>query len=379
MKKIIINSFELKQTLKTVSKAIPQKPVLFILDNFKCEVLANCNRKVIENNYVLTHKSMLRISATDLENSLIAEMSCEANESFSFLLPKKALAALEKYDTQPMGIKLLEDYSVKFETEDGQFTFAGENADEFPIIPAGFDQVAIVEGPEFLTELNKHKSFRGSDPLRPNLTGTYFEIGEELRITSTDANILRTATFPALCNPASFILGKAACNLLSSFKSDYVEIFQNSNKTLVQIIVDGVYLISRTIDETYPAYSNVIPENGHTTATFSKTEMTKAIGRAAIFCNKTTKQIKLSINGALTVTSEEIDLKDSFTGIMPCTHTGEDIQIGFNHTYFTSILALEPETVTLQMNGPNLPAIIKSDNATSVIMPMLLKYESQLD
>lgn len=353
MKKLIVNSNALKLALQNVSKVMVNRPVLDIIENFLFEVQPNG----------------LTVTATDLEIFSSQYFNCEADENFSFCFPKEILKVLEKTDLQPVVICFDEStnqITVLFEGD--TFKFSGTPSDDYPIKPLtnkNWDLVASAN----LEILKQHKEFRGKDELRMNLTGTYFEIDKQITITSTDANLLRTDLIQSITNykTHNFILSSKACNLMITGP-----VAISCDGIFTRFVNDNQTLICKNIDEKYPNFRQVIPEKLGISCTFDTKELNKKLDKALIVANKSTNQVRFSINSELQLSSFDFDLSTEFETSITCEHTGPNVEIGFNAKLMQTVLKYCPEKSTLLIDTPTKPAIIKNENSTLLIMPMML-------
>ena len=138
--------------------------------------------------------------------------------------------------------------------------------------------------------------------------------------------------------------------------------------------VDNTVLICYNTDEIYPRYTDVIPKDNPIECEFSNKDLIKKIDTALLFSNKSTGQVVLSINGALKIHSEDLDLSKEYNGEIPCTHTGENIEIAFNGAGLIEVLKNQCERPKMLFSSPNRAMIIKDNNALVLLMPMMLNY-----
>ena len=117
---------------------------------------------------------------------------------------------------------------------------------------------------------------------------------------------------------STFLEGQSETNLIIS--GDYI--FTNSNK-------DVFY--SKIIDEKYPNYNAVIPEENPLTLIANKTEMLNNIKAASIATNKNTNQISLHLTEGK-VYFKSVNQPESKTVHAPlksAKYAGEEVSIGF--------------------------------------------------
>jgi DNA polymerase-3 subunit beta len=134
------------------------------------------------------------------------------------------------------------------------------------------------------------------------------------------------------------------------------------------------------LDEKYPEYSAVIPQENPNVITISRTDLLSSINRISIFASKTTHQVRLKITGNdLTVSAEDIEMANEATEKINCEYDGEDMEIGFNARFLKEMLStMDGENVQLKMSQPNRAGLLvpaeneKNEEITMLIMPMML-------
>ena len=123
--------------------------------------------------------------------------------------------------------------------------------------------------------------------------------------------------------------------MLNSFFQWEIEsslIFSNDH---VFINNDGDILYSRLIDEKYPNYNAVIPQNNDQRLQVKKEDLLNSIKATSIATNKNTNQISLNLSkGEVYLKSvNQPESKTVYAPLKSAEYNGEDISIGFNLTY----------------------------------------------
>lgn len=138
-------------------------------------------------------------------------------------------------------------------------------------------------------------------------------------------------------------------------------------------------LISRAIDEKFPDYWNIIPNQDQTKTSYTvdKKSFLKTLDKALLFANKTTHQIRLSLNGANKMSAEDLDFSNEFCAEIGSTYKGDPIEIGFNGQFLAEVCASFGDSFELELIAPNKAGIIRQGNALALLMPvMLCQYEA---
>ncbi len=369
--KFIVNSTTLLKQLSSIDGVTVSKPIIPILNNFLFDI----------------KDGNLSISATDLETTMTTNIKVDAKEDISIAIPSRTtLDLLKTLADQPLAFSInLEKGSVEIKYDQGRFKLSAQNGDEFPKNPT-------VEGGKKFTmpakvlqkAIAKTVFATSADELRLNLTGVYVQLfNDSITFVATDANRLvryaRTDVNPGV--EESFILPKKALNLLkSTLPSDDTEVTIEYNRQNAYFNFGEVSLICRLIDEKYPDYNAVIPQENPNRLVMDRVEFSMSVRRISITSNKTTHQIRLKLAGSeLTISAEDIDFENEAQEKLKCQYDGEDLEIGFNSKYLNEMLvALDSPEVKLEMSQPNRAGVLsplvadEHESILMLVMPMML-------
>ena len=183
----------------------------------------------------------------------------------------------------------------------------------------------------------------------------------------------------------SFILPKKALNLLkSNLPQDDSTTQVDFNESNAFFSFGDVSLVCRLIDERYPDYRAVIPEENPNKLTINRTDFLNSVKRISIFGNKTTNQINIKITGSeLTIHAEDIDLSNEAVEGLGCDYSGEDMEIGFNSRLLIEMLQnLSTPNIIIELSSPSRAGIIlpsenvDNENLLMLLMPMMIAGNS---
>ncbi len=369
--KFIVAAPELLEHLTRVSGAIVSKPVLPILDNFLFDIKGG----------------NLTISTTDLETSMSTSLKVESKDDILVAIPSKLLIETVKMlNDQPITFTVNEDtYGIELSTSYGRYKLAGQSGTDFPKVPEIDSENSFAMPSNVLLRcISKTIFATGNDDLRLNLTGVFVELSpESVNFVATDANRLvkltRTDIKPGLEH--NFILPKKALNLLkSSLTNDVTPIQIDFNKSNVFFTTDSLKLSCRLIDEKYPDYKAVIPQDNNNIVGINRIDFLETVKRVANFSNKTTHQIRIKITGnELAASAEDIELANEANEKRSCEYDGEDIEIGFNSKFLLELLSnVDHDSVKLKLSTPNRAGLLlpqeneADEEVVMLVMPMML-------
>lgn len=368
----IVSSSTLLKQLQTVGGVLNSSNTLPILDNFLFEI----------------NDKDLSVSASDLETTVTTKLSVEAKESGTVAIPARLLLdTLKAFPEQPLTFHVdMKTYGIEINSDQGKYKMTGHNGADFPKAPT-------VEGPakcsiaaETLAEaINKTIFATGSDELRPVMGGIFFEFSNDsLRFVATDAHKLvrYTRNDAKADKAASFIVPKKPLNLLKGLlASTSAEVEMEYNESNASFAFDDTFVVCRLIDGKYPNYEAVIPTDNPNKLTVSREAFMGSIRRASIFANKTTHQVKLSIQGnELSIKAEDLDFANEANERLTCSYDGEDMNIGFNSKFLAEMLNnMSTENVVLEMSEPNRAGILlptekenEAEDILMLVMPVML-------
>lgn len=369
--KFIVSSSVLLKHLSTINGVITSNPIVPILENFLFQL----------------DKSTLTVTASDMQTVMITELEVESKDSGSIAVPARLLLdTLRSLPEQPVQINVDTDtYGTELVTANGRYKLAGENSMDFPRVPQVNRNFSIELDSDTLGTAIANTIFATStDDLRPAMTGVFVQLSEEYTtFVATDGHRLiryRREDVKS-SNSTSLILPRKALNLLkSSLPAEVVPVkaeFSNSNAFFS---FGNIKMICRLIDERFPDYENVIPQNNPNKMKIERADLLSTLKRISIYSNKTTHQIRLKIaNNELVISAEDLDYSNEATEKLACEYDGEEIEIGFNAKFMIEMLNnLGAKTISLEMSQPNRAGLIlptendENEDTLMLVMPVML-------
>ncbi|CAN5407366.1 DNA polymerase III subunit beta [soil metagenome] len=369
--KFIVNSSYLLKQLSYINGVITTNPFVPILENFLFEM----------------DKSRLTVTASDLQTSMITEITVESKERGNIAVPARILLdTLKNLPDQPVTFSIDDStYSIELSSDNGRYKLSGENATDFPKVPAVSNDFSAQISSEVLARAINNTIFATSnDELRPAMTGVYVNLGEKnTTFVATDGHRLvryrRTDVKSDTGN--TIIIPRKALNLLkSTLPSENTDVMIDFNTANAFFKFGTIRMICRLIDERFPDYENVIPSTSTIKMTISRADFLSSLKRISIYANKTTHQVRLKITGSqLQVSAEDLDFSNEANERLSCEHEGEDIEIGFNARFMIEMLSnLDTDQIKLNMSAPNKAGVIlpvekdKSEDILMLVMPVML-------
>ncbi len=366
--KFNVSSSDLVKALSAVSGAVPNKATLPILETILFE----------------SEDGKIRLTATDLEISIIEYMSADIEEGGSVAIPARRLTeTLRQLPDIPVAFEIDEKFNVRFSTDKGTYKLVGEDPDEFPEVPDLDEGITLETSKDLvLNAIDKTLFAVSNDDLRPAMMGVYFEIGpEESKFVATDGHRLVKYIQEGLTSDeeVTFIVPEKALSLVQKALHDE-ECVLTVTEDHVRYKSGNTVVITRLINEQYPNYESVIPKDNDKQLVISKEQMLSTVRRVSIFSSTTTRQIRLQMeNDQLTIRAEDIDMSSEAKETIACEYDNEKMEIGFNAKYLSDVLSnVDDEEVYFEFSTPNRAGIVKpseeeeGEQILMLVMPVML-------
>jgi len=369
--KFTATSSELQRALAKVGGVIPSKSTLPILENILFHLVSDT----------------LTITATDMEISLTVSLQVKGKEDGKAAIPAKRLLDTVRSlppDTTPTFSIEASTNKVTIATANGHYSLTGESAEEFPPNPQFKETDEIVLDNASLRNIIHRTSFAVStDELRPAMMGVLLQPkGSDLRAVSTDGHRLvkLTQKLPkGVSLKRDVIIPAKALNLVGK-SIETGESTVSLSETHVRFAFDKTIVISRLIDEVYPNYESVIPQDNTKIMSVDREQTIASLRRVALYASATTHQVKFGVkNTLLTLSAQDIDFGGEAKETIECEYKGEDIEIGFNSNYVIDILShMDADQIAFKFSAPTRAGIVTPVNVKNgediimLVMPVRL-------
>lgn len=369
----IVSSSYLLKNLNAISGVITSNPVVPILENVLFEI----------------ESGNLLITASDLQTSVIVELQVESKEDGSVAIPAKILIeTLKNLPEQPVTFSIDDhNYNIEINSDNGKYKLAGENSADFPKVPTLNDGFTSSIDSGVLNSAISNTIFSTStDELRPAMTGIFFKLSNSSgTFVSTDGHRLVKYIRTDIKGDEvdhDMIIPRKSLNLLKSVipsdKSTDINLEFNASNAFFSF--ENVKMVCRLIDERYPDYDNVIPNDNSNIVILDRSEILGSLKRISIYANKTTNQVRFKISGSeILISAEDLDFSNEANERISCEHDGDNIEIGFNAKFLIEMLSnIESDKVRLKLSEPNRAGLILPDNMsenediTMLVMPVML-------
>ncbi len=370
--KFNVTSGELVKSLSAVIGAVPNKATLPILETVLFE----------------TEDSRIKLSASDLEVSIIEYVAADVESQGAVAVPaRRLLETLRQLPDIPVTFEVDERAQVRFRTDKGTYKLAGEKSEDFPDMPLLENGKQIKTDTRSLKDAIKKTSFAvSSDDLRPAMMGVFFDIGEEeSRVVATDGHRLVRLVRKDISSsgPISFIVPEKALTLVAKALDDEsCEMVVTEDH--VSFRSGNTQVITRLINEQYPRYESVIPRENDKTLKINRDQMLATVKRVAVFSSSTTRQIRLELKpDEIVISAEDLDMSSEAKESVSSEYSDEPMEIGFNARYLMDVLNnIDDPEVVFEFSTPNRAGIVRpsvqddEEDMLMLVMPVMLNTYS---
>lgn len=350
--KLVISSSELLKGIMTVSKAIPTKSALPILENFLFVLRGNT----------------LEITASDSELTLKTDIEVEnAEEEGQMAIPAKHLMdLLKELPDQPLTIKTTSDTSFMFSWANGESSLPYFPAEDYPEFASTDENAVTLNFPAavLVNGISSTIYATADDEIRPTMNGIYFDIDiDSTTLVASDAHklICFTTKDVKASEKAAFILHKKPAGILRSIigkNTENVEISFDSKNVIFKF--DQTIVLCRLVVGKYPRYRDVIPQNNINIMKINRLQLLNAVKRVSVCANKGSNHIKFDISdNALEISAQDLGFSLAAYEKTACEYSGDELSIGFKSTFLVEILSnLDCEEILMKFADGSRPALI---------------------
>ena len=368
-----VSSASLLKGILDVSKAIPAKTALPILENFLFDLKGET----------------LEITASDQELTLRTCVPVqEGGEEGSMAVPARQITDLLKsLPDQPITIKTTSDGSFECLWVNGNSSLPYFPAADYPEIKgAGEDAIQASFPAQVLCEgISSTVYATSDDEIRPAMNGILFDFGtDSTTLVASDSHKLICYTTPDVksADVASFILHKKPAGILKSIigkdEENVAIAFDSKNASFK---FGQTEVICRLVIGKYPKYRDVIPQNNSNILRIDRQQLLNTVRRVSVCANKASNHIKFELsNNQLEISAQDLGFSIAAYEKIACQYDGDDLAIGFKSPFIIEILSNMScgEIVMKFLDSKRAALIIPAENEEEsgkicgIIMPIMI-------
>lgn len=368
--KFTVLSTYIKKQLSLVSGAIPNNPIIPVLENFLFEI----------------KDGILKTTATDTNTTMIVESNIDTTEEGSIAVPAKMfLDTLANLPDQLITFSFDEEsYNIEITSHNGgKYKLLGTDPQDYPKTIETTDAPTIMISSNILSKgIAATKPMTGADEIRPAMMGVLFKFQTNaLTLVATDGHrLIRYVRTGVSCeSEGECIVQKKALDILK-LPLEKTDVIIGFNDSYIIFKFQNIQMISRVINDKFPNYENVIPLNNENVFTVNKIDFLGTLRRTSIYADKNTHLVRLKlINNYMEISAEDIDKSTEANENLIVEHSGEDIEIGFNGKSLIDIFGIiNADMVVFKMLNPSKATLIipteqeLNEDTLILIMPVIL-------
>ena len=345
---------------------------------------------VLGNVLLVAEGSHLTISATNLEVGIVATIAAQVTHPGAITLPAKLLSDVVAGLPNETITLVMDARTQRVQLTCGAFAanINGMAAEEFPTIPTLATQTPTATfAPEALCSAISQVAFAaGSDDTRPVLTGVRINLtGTVASFAAADGFRMAFRTIAletAVAHDQQVVVPARAMATLGKVLTDVDDaVEQRIDQDSVIFRADGVELVARCIDGTYPAIDRYLNLAFGTVLEIETKELARAVKLAAFFATSSANIVRLQLahadtGGQLTVSANAAEVGDNSSTHAATIH-GTGGTVALNATYLADgIAAIATPQVAIHYNTAQQPIVLRGigdETYTHVAMPMTVK------
>ena len=382
---IICNQNEFNNAIQLVSKAVASRPT----------------HPILANLLLIADQGTNKISLTGFDLNLGIQTSFEATvkKSGAITIPAKLLSEIvNKLPSEtPVSLDVDDDSdNILIKSDRGSFNLKGIPSDDYPNLPFVESGTSLnIDPSSFLKALKLTIFASSNDDSKQLLTGVNFTFKQKyLESAATDGHRLAVVLIDnednfdeneiTLANENNLSVTIPTRSLREIEKLVGLNTSENSiklfyDKGQVVFIYSNQIITTRTLEGSYPNYSQLVPDNFSKLLIFNTKKLIESLERIAVLADQQSSvvKIKLDDNDIAFISADAQDI-GSANESLPVIYDGEKFDIAFNVRYLLEGLkVISSQNVILKCNLPTTPAVIvPEDNInafTYLVMPVQVR------
>ena len=382
---IVCNQNEFNYAIQLVSKAVASRPTHPILANLLLTADQGTNK--------------ISLTGFDLNLGIQTSFDATVNKSGAITVPSKLLSEIVNKLPSETPVSLDVDESsdnILIKSDRGSFNIKGIPSDDYPSLPFVESGTSLnIDPSSFLKALKLTIFASSSDDSKQLLTGVNFTFNlKYLESAATDGHRLAVVLVDNKENfdeKEDFASNEENLSVtiptrslreiekLVSLKSSENSIKLFYDKGQVVFISSNQIITTRTLEGSYPNYSQLIPDNFTKLFTFNTKKIIESLERIAVLADQQSSVVKIKLNEKdLALVSADAQDIGNASELVPVSFDFDQFDIAFNVRYLLEGLkVISSENVIFKCNLPTTPAVlVPEDNINSftyLVMPVQVR------
>lgn len=382
---IVCNQNEFNYAIQLVSKAVASRPTHPILANLLLTADQGTNK--------------ISLTGFDLNLGIQTSFDATVNKSGAITVPSKLLSEIVNKLPSETPVSLDVDESsdnILIKSDRGSFNIKGIPSEDYPSLPFVESGTSLnIDPSSFLKALKLTIFASSSDDSKQLLTGVNFTFNlKYLESAATDGHRLSVVLIDNKENfdeKEDFASNEENLSVtiptrslreiekLVSLRSSENSIKLFYDKGQVVFISSNQIITTRTLEGSYPNYSQLIPDNFTKLFTFNTKKIIESLERIAVLADQQSSVVKIKLNEKdLALVSADAQDIGNASELVPVSFDFDQFDIAFNVRYLLEGLkVISSENVIFKCNLPTTPAVlVPEDNINSftyLVMPVQVR------
>ena len=382
---IVCNQNEFNYAIQLVSKAVASRPTHPILANLLLTADQGTNK--------------ISLTGFDLNLGIQTSFDATVNKSGAITVPSKLLSEIVNKLPSETPVSLDVDESsdnILIKSDRGSFNIKGIPSDDYPSLPFVESGTSLnIDPSSFLKALKLTIFASSSDDSKQLLTGVNFTFNlKYLESAATDGHRLAVVLVDNKENfdeKEDFASNEENLSVtiptrslreiekLVSLRSSENSIKLFYDKGQVVFISSNQIITTRTLEGSYPNYSQLIPDNFTKLFTFNTKKIIESLERIAVLADQQSSVVKIKLEEKdLALVSADAQDIGNASELVPVSFDFDEFEIAFNVRYLLEGLkVISSENVIFKCNLPTTPAVlVPEDNINSftyLVMPVQVR------
>lgn len=359
-----IYTADLLQALTKAATTIPAKSIMPIIECFLFEFIDNT----------------LNIHTTDLETYFSTSIKIKTPLHGKVAVPNKIIiTTLKNIKEDEIILDFNTDtHKLTIKTTSGSYNITTQHGDDFPspkhLFPTNTN---IIPANILLKALNTVSPAVSTDPFKIAMSGIFIEL-EESSTTFTATDAYRLTTYKHTHQnqtPFSFIASPNLIKILNTCanQDSLITIGITDNSYIIQ--TENTTVSFRLIDQKFPNYKTVIPQNHPNKFSLNNSDLISAIRSVLAYTNQNTHIANLDFDDdTLTLQAEDTEFSNEAvinTSITPIEGSKTDINVNIRNLVET-LTPIKNNLIEAHLKDDNTAMLLKhmEEDATTTILIM---------
>ena len=382
---IVCNQNEFNYAIQLVSKAVSLRPTHPILANLLLTADQGTNK--------------ISLTGFDLNLGIQTSFNANVKQSGAITIPSKLLSEIVNKLPSETPVSLYVDESsdnILIKSDRGAFNLKGIPSDDYPNLPFVESGTSLnIDPSSFLKSLKSTTFASSNDESKQLLTGVNFTFNlEYLESAATDGhrlavflidnnkkledreNIQHNDENLSVTIPTRSLREIEKLVSLSSSENS-IKLFYDKGQ--VVFISSSQIITTRTLEGSYPKYSQLIPDTFSKLFKFNTKQLIEALERIAVLADQQSSVVKIKLDQKdLALISADAQDIGSANELVPASFDFDQFDIAFNVRYLLEGLkVISSQNVIFKCNLPTTPAVlVPEDNINSftyLVMPVQVR------